>query len=86
MPLILDGDCIYDGNGTLLKTLGCPKKASLGDLYRLSEIQMECKLCSKPVFDTSAMNEVSIVELLTSNPEACIKINMFNPLFKVEDE
>lgn len=75
---------IIDQSGKLLKTLSCPFKISSTDLRPISESSFECVKCSRTVYDTDRMRETEIIELLQSDPYACLKINRFNPTFSFE--
>lgn len=80
---IRDGD-IYTGNGEWLKKMACPKVVSYRDMKRISDQASMCGECDRIVHNTDFMSETDIVELLKNDPQACLKINIFNPIFEVK--
>jgi len=75
---------IIDQSGKLLKTLSCPFKISSTDLRPISESSFECAKCRRTVYDTDRIRETEIIELLQSEPNACLKINRLNPTFSFD--
>ena len=75
---------IYAEDGTYLKTISCPLNVSNQDLHQVSETKFSCEKCAKEVVQTDFLSEDEITVLLTTNPQTCLKISLFDPLFRVE--
>ena len=75
---------IYADDGTYLKTINCPLNVSHQDLHQISETRFSCEKCAKEVVQTDFLSEDEITVLLTTNPRTCLKISLFDPLFRVE--
>lgn len=80
---IRDGN-IYDEKDKWLKMMACPKAVSYRDMTRISDQASMCGECDRIVHNTDFMSETDIVDLLKDNPQACLKISIFNPIFEVE--
>ena len=72
---------IYAANGDLLKEIHCPKKVSIDELTRNNRVSFNCNLCEKEVLDTDHLSGQELEKILRDNPETCLKINLFNPMF-----
>ncbi len=83
MPILLKQDNLYSEDGTWLKKIECPKDVQSKALQRSSERTLSCKECSHVVYDTDQMSEEDVVALLKRQPNACIKIHLRNPIFKI---
>lgn len=81
---IRDGD-IYAHNGKWLKKMACPKAVNYQDMTRISDQIVMCQQCERVVHDTDFMSETDIVELLEDDPQTCLKVSLFNPIFEVEE-
>ena len=75
---------IYAEDGTYLKTINCPLNVSNQDLRQISETKFSCEKCAKEVVQTDFLTEGEIIDLLTTNPDTCLKISVLDPLFKFE--
>lgn len=75
---------LFDPSGQLLKTIDCPKRASMNALTRASETAFECTLCERPVIDTDRISESALIALLQEEPDTCLRINKANPMFEVK--
>ena len=75
---------IIDQSGKILKTLSCPFKIPRTDLRLLNDFSFECVKCRRAVYDTDRMCEAEILDLLRTDPNACLKLNRFNPSFSFE--
>ena len=82
MVLKINGKDIFDQDGTWLKSINCPKLAQKKDLIASSGNKYSCSLCEKTIHDTDHMTEEAIVGLLKEDPEACLSINLMNPVFE----
>lgn len=80
---IRDGH-IYAENGKWLKKIDCPKSARLEDMQVVSDETFKCSLCDHVIHDTDFMSKNDIVALLRTDPEACLKISILNPIFEVQ--
>lgn len=75
---------LFDPSGQLLKTVECPKRASMNALARTSAKEFECTLCERPVIDTDRISESALIALLREEPDTCLRINKANPMFEVK--
>ena len=82
--LTINQNRIYTEDGTWLKTINCPSNVSDQDLHQISETKLSCEKCAKEVVQTDFLTEDEIIDLLTTNPDTCLKISLFDPLFRVE--
>lgn len=80
---IRDGH-IYAENGEWLKKIACPKPVRYREMKQISDQAAMCRECDRMVHNTDFMSESDIVELLKDDPEACLKISIFNPIFEVD--
>ena len=76
---------IYAEDGTYLKTISCPLNVAEHDLHQISETKFSCEKCAKEVVQTDFLTEGEIIDLLTTNPDTCLKISLFDPLFIIEE-
>ena len=83
MVLKIDGKDIFDQDGNWLKSISCPKAAQRRDLTKGSVNNFSCSICAKKVHDTDHMTERAIVDLLQKSSEACLLINLMNPIFDI---
>lgn len=83
MVLKIDGKDIFDQDGNWLKSISCPKVAQRKDLTKGSVNNLLCSICERKVHDTDHMTEQAIVDLLQKGPEACLSINLMNPIFDI---
>lgn len=80
---IRDGH-IYSENGEWLKKMACPKVVSYREMKQISDQAAMCRECDRMVHNTDFMSENDIVKLLKEEPQACLKISIFNPIFEVD--
>lgn len=83
--LTINQNRIYTEDGTYLKTINCPLNVSDQDLHQISETKFSCEKCVKEVVQTDFLTEDEIIDLLTANPDTCLKISLFDPLFRVKE-
>lgn len=82
--LTINNKRIYAEDGTYLKTISCPLNVSDQDLHQISDTKFSCERCAKEVVQTDFLTEDEIIDLLTANPDTCLKISVLDPLFKIE--
>ena len=75
---------LYVEDGTYLKTINCPLNVSEQDLLQVAETTFNCEKCAREVVQTDFLTEDEIIDLLTTNPDTCLKISVLDPLFKFE--
>ena len=75
---------IFADDGSMLKVIDCPNDVTAGDLERASEHDFYCDKCDKKIVATDHLSEEAIVNLLTDEPNCCLKISYFDPLFRFE--
>ena len=81
MTLKLHANELYTSDGTWLKTIHCPRNLTPDALRSSKHGQLTCSECNHTVFDTDYMSEQQIIELVNSNLNSCLKINLANPIF-----
>ena len=81
MALQIDGKDLFDQDGNWLKSINCPKLAQKKDLITHSDRNYTCSLCEETIYNTDHMTKKAIVGLLKKNPDACLSINLMNPVF-----
>ena len=77
---------IIDEQGTVLKTVSCPKRILDSDLETPSALISRCTHCDHNVINTDYLTEAQIIEQLKEDPTTCLKINRFNPIFSLLDQ
>lgn len=82
MTLKIRNNHIYDQYDNWLKTISCPKKLATGDLDKGAKGNFTCQFCEKTIHNTDSMTEQQIVDLLVHDPDSCLSINLFNPIFQ----
>lgn len=82
--LTIKNERIYKEDGTYLKTISCPLNVREQDLHQVAETKFSCEKCAKEVVQTDFLTENEIIDLLTANPDTCLKISVLDPLFKIE--
>jgi len=81
--LTIEHNQVFGPDGEHLKTIACPKRASMNELAKTSETAFECTLCEHPVIDTDRISESALIALLREEPDTCLRINKANPMFEV---
>jgi hypothetical protein len=84
--LTIRNNKIIDAKGTVLKTVFCPKQMTDADLKSPNAPKSQCTHCDRDVINTDYMTEPQIIEKLKEDPATCLKINLYNPIFKVIDQ
>lgn len=84
--LTIKDNQIIDTSGTTLKKLSCPLNISNTELDNPSHAKIRCTYCNRDVINTDYMTEPQIIEKLKEDPMTCLKINLYNPIFKVIDQ
>jgi hypothetical protein len=77
---------LYDETDGFLKELSCPLKITMLDLKNPESPISHCCQCERAVVNTDHMSEHQLVELLQKQPDTCININRFNPIFTITDK
>lgn len=84
MPLTIRDRSIYTSEGEFLKEISCPRRMARRDLEGGLGNVYKCGHCAENVLNTDLMTESDLVSALKENPEACLFINLTNPIFKVQ--
>lgn len=66
---------VYTDEGEFLKVLHCPHKQKWQDMKPSGTKARLCEVCEHKVHDTSTMSDHDLVELMKTNPEACLMIS-----------
>jgi len=77
---------VIDASGTMLKTLSCPRRISDADLENPHHPVSRCTHCERDVINTDYLTEAQIIARLKEDPTTCLKINRYNPIFRVIEE
>ena len=83
--LTIRNNQIIDEQGTVLKTVSCPKRISGSDLESSNASKSLCTQCDRDVINTDYLTEAQIIEQLKEDPTTCLKINLYNPIFNVTE-
>jgi hypothetical protein len=66
----------FTDTGRFLKTLHCPRQKTWNGLNPSDTPgTRHCADCSSPVYDTATMTDQDLVDLLESNPHACLMVS-----------
>jgi len=84
--LTIKNNQVIDESGTMLKTLSCPRRISDADLENPHHPESRCTHCERDVINTDYLTEAQIIARLKEDPTTCLKINRYNPIFKVIEE
>jgi hypothetical protein len=67
---------LFSSDGKILKKLSCPKDIVWNELEKTSLKTRNCRICQTEVLDTAYLSENQIIQLLATNPNSCIRINI----------
>jgi hypothetical protein len=68
---------LYTDDGRFLKTIYCPKEKEWQELSPLKHSNARhCDSCSCAVHDTKGMSDADLVQLLKTDPKACLAISI----------
>ena len=81
--LYIQNSNVIDSEGRLLKKLSCPKKITDLVLETPNAVESLCTHCERNVLNTDFFNESEIIHRLDEDPSICLKINRYNPIFRV---
>ena len=81
MPFEIKNKRLYSDTGEFLKEIHCSRAVKKDDLTPTKEGHFRCSKCDHVVLDTDLMTENEIMQRLRDNPNACLKINLANPMF-----
>ena len=84
--LTIKNDRVIDASGHTLKTLSCPRRILDSDLENPHHAESRCAHCDRNVINTDYLTEAQIIARLKEDPTTCLKINRFNPIFRVSEE
>ena len=84
--LTIHNNQIIDEQGTVLKTVSCPKRILDSDLESPNASKSLCTQCDRDVINTDYLTEAQIIARLKEDPTTCLKINRYNPVFRVIEE
>lgn len=80
--LTVKNNQIIDEAGNKLKTLSCPRRISDADLESPHARDSRCVHCSRAIINTDYQTERQIIARLKEDPTICLKINLYNPIFR----
>jgi hypothetical protein len=81
--LYIQNSNVIDSEGRLLKKLSCPKRITDLVLESPDGAESHCTHCERYVLNTDFFNESEIIHRLDKDPSICLKINRYNPTFRV---
>ena len=81
--LYIQNSNVIDSEGRLLKKLSCPKKITDLVLETPNGAESLCTHCERNVLNTDFFDESEIIHRLNIDPSICLKINRYNPTFRV---
>ena len=74
---------VIDSEGRLLKKLSCPKRTTELVFETPNEAESLCTHCERNVLNTDFFCEPEIIQRINKDPSICLKINRYNPIFRV---
>lgn len=84
--LTIKNNQVFDASGNIMKTLSCPRRISDTDLESLDARDSRCKHCNRDVINTDHQTETQIIARLKEDPTTCLKISLFNPIFRFSEQ
>ena len=81
--LYIQNSNVIDSEGRLLKKLSCPKRITDLVLETPNAVESLCTHCERNVLNTDFFDESEIIHRLNKDPNICLKINLYNPTFRV---
>lgn len=81
--LYIQNSNVIDSEGHWLKKLSCPKRVADLVFEAPDEAENLCTHCERNVLNTDFFDESEIIHRLNKDPSICLKINRFNPIFRV---
>jgi hypothetical protein len=81
--LYIQNSNVIDSEGHLLKKLSCPKRITDLVFETPDEAGSLCTHCERNVLNTDFFNETEIIHRLNKDPSICLKINRYNPIFRL---
>ena len=67
---------LYTDSGTFLKRLHCPVSVMWKDMMENGSNTRACSHCDKIIYDTEHLTDADLQELISNDPQACLKINL----------
>ena len=83
--LYIQNSNVIDSEGRLLKKLSCPKKITDLVLETPNAVESLCTHCERNVLNTDFFDESEIIHRLNKDASICLKINRYNPIFRVSE-
>jgi hypothetical protein len=74
---------VYSDNGQFLKQMSCPYNVSWVDLQPVNNTARKCSKCDHLIIDTSCLDDAVLVQMLNSNPNACLKLDLNQKNIKI---
>ena len=81
--LYIQNSNVIDSEGRLLKKLSCPKKITDLVIETPNGAESLCTHCERNVLNTDFFDESEIIHRLYKDSSICLKINRYNPIFRV---
>ena len=81
--LYIQNSNVIDSEGRLLKKLSCPKRITDLVLETPNAVESLCTHCERNVLNTDFFDESEIIHRLDEDRSICLKINRYNPTFRV---
>lgn len=68
---------LFSDNGTFIKKLHCPYLIRWKNMSTVDGVSDKmCSICDKTVFDTEAMSDKDVINLIGQDSDACLKIDL----------
>lgn len=83
--LVISESKILNEEGTVIKEVNCPQKATIKDLEETLSGNYLCTGCKRNVVNTDLITEAELISILEVDKNACLKINLANPIFIYEE-
>jgi len=67
---------LFTDDGSFIKKLNCPYLVKWQHIAKIDGTRDKtCDICQKTIVDTKAMNDQQVVDLMSGDPEACLKVS-----------
>ena len=68
---------LFSDKGSFIKKLHCPYYIKWQNLSNLKDSgHKACNICNKTIYDSTNMSDQKIIDLVSKDSEACLKINL----------
>jgi hypothetical protein len=74
---------LYSDNGIFFKKMYCPYNVNWMELDSTNSTYRKCSKCDHLIVDSKYLDDVDLVHLIESNPNACLRLDMNQENIKI---